>query len=411
MGYELYYVKTIAVIKQWQIIKIRITEYLTKTALSLGTEDNVSIDNLSYLMAIQSLCAFLTKRHVDFHSENSEYFRFVANTSDAINVSLLNRITYAYIAPIIIVIGIIGDIMTVATLTHPILRRSSIIYTYLILLALTDLLTHLSIIPMILWLLDWRLCSYPSALYYAHIGFPLVNALMGVSVWIVVFLTMSQYMAVCHPFRYSYLRSRKTCFWLSGLAYIINFCIYIPWATKKAVSFEVAQCKFVVCEHQIELWFKVYEWTRETISRLLPFVLLAYFNSKILITYRNTKQDRLRCLASNTQKGSIGVKSEKEERRLFILLFSIVIIFFICTIPAAPLTIFVSDSRSRNLSFQIIRAIINVMEFTKFALNFYFYCLINPDIRRVCIVLARCEKISRQPRIKVTVHLKASKKH
>lgn len=40
------------------------------------------------------------------------------------------------------------------------------------------------------------------------------------------------------------------------------------------------------------------------------------------------------------------------------------------------------------------------MEFTKFALNFYFYCLINPDIRRVCIVLARCEKISRQPRIK-----------
>lgn len=43
----------------------------------------------------------------------------------------------------------------------------------------------------------------------------------------------------------------------------------------------------------------------------------------------------------------------QEERRLFILLFSIVIIFFICTIPAAPLTIFVSDSRSRNLSFQV----------------------------------------------------------
>lgn len=62
-------------------------------------------------MAIQSLCAFLTKRHVDFHSENSEYFRFVANTSDAINVSLLNRITYAYIAPIIIVIGIIGKLI------------------------------------------------------------------------------------------------------------------------------------------------------------------------------------------------------------------------------------------------------------------------------------------------------------
>ncbi|KHN79581.1 hypothetical protein Tcan_06843 [Toxocara canis] len=30
---------------------------------------------------------------------------------------------------------------------------------------------------------------------------------MGASVWIVVFLTMSQYMAVCYPFNYCYLRS------------------------------------------------------------------------------------------------------------------------------------------------------------------------------------------------------------
>ncbi|VDM27945.1 unnamed protein product [Toxocara canis] len=226
---------------------------------------------------------------------------------------------------------------------------------------------------------------------------------MGASVWIVVFLTMSQYMAVCYPFNYCYLRSRKMCFWLFGVAYVMNFCIYAPWATKKAV-FEVpqgiAECEFMVCERKIELWFKVYEWMRETISRLLPFVLVAYFNSKILITYRVTKKDRLQRLASNSQKGFIGEKSEREERRLFVLLFSIIIVFFVCTIPAAPLTIFVSDKRSQNLPFQIIRAIINVMEFTKFALNFYFYCLINPDIRSICLHIIRCRKLSKAPRVK-----------
>uniref|UniRef100_A0A1I7X334 G_PROTEIN_RECEP_F1_2 domain-containing protein n=1 Tax=Heterorhabditis bacteriophora TaxID=37862 RepID=A0A1I7X334_HETBA len=110
------------------------------------------------------------------------------------------QITYAYIAPIIITCGIIGDVLTVITLTHPLLRKSSIIYTYLTLLAMTDL----------------------------------ANALMGASVWIVVFLTLSQYMAVCRPFAYG-LRSRKICFMLFALAYIFNFFIYAPWAVKKEV--------------------------------------------------------------------------------------------------------------------------------------------------------------------------------
>lgn len=319
---------------------------------------------------------------------------------DANRVSLVNHITYGYIAPIIISFGIIGDIMTVATLTRSLFKRSSIIYTYLILLAITDLSTLLSVIPMILWLLDCRLCSYPSALYYAHIGFPLVNAFMGASVWIVVFLTMSQYMAVCHPFHHRYLRTRKMCLLLVITSYVMNFCIYAPWAAKK-VLYEVppgfATCQFVVCDRKIEMWYKVYEWCRETISRLLPFVLVAYFNSKILITYRNTKKERFQRLASNQQK--ISTKSEQEEKRLFTLLFSIIIIFFICTIPAAPLTIFVSDKRSFNVPFQIIRAIINVMEFTKFALNFYFYCLINPNIRLICSQMIRCKPIKNPSRI------------
>ncbi|VDM99058.1 unnamed protein product [Thelazia callipaeda] len=313
-------------------------------------------------MAAESLCSLLIHEDVNIYDAISSvnFAKILANgTSDAVRVSLVNRITYGYITPIIISFGIIGDIMTVATLTHPLLRRSTIIYTYLTLLGVTDLAislqsTLISVIPMILWLLDCRFCSYQSALYYAHIGFPLANAFMGASVWILVFLTMSQFMAVCHPFHYCYLRSRKMCFLLVLIAYVINFCIYAPWAVKKVlyeVPYGIAPCQFVICDRKIESWYKIYEWCRETISRLLPFVLVAYFNSKILITYRNTKKDRFQRLASNKQK--ISIKSEQEERRLFKLLFSIIIIFFVCTIPAAPLTIFVSDKQSFNLPFQV----------------------------------------------------------
>lgn len=57
----------------------------------------------------------------------------------AIQRSAIFQITYAYIAPVIITCGIIGDVFTVITLTHPLLRKSTIVYTYLTLLAMTDL--------------------------------------------------------------------------------------------------------------------------------------------------------------------------------------------------------------------------------------------------------------------------------
>uniref|UniRef100_A0A0N5A7R9 G_PROTEIN_RECEP_F1_2 domain-containing protein n=1 Tax=Syphacia muris TaxID=451379 RepID=A0A0N5A7R9_9BILA len=324
-------------------------------------------------------------------------------------VSLVNQIVYAYIAPVVITSGIIGDVLTIATLSHPMFKRSSIVYVYLTLLAITDLMMHCSIIPMVLNFLNYRLCSYSSAIYYAHVGFPLVNALMGSSVWIVVFLTMSQYVAVCYPLYGDFLRSRRLCFSLFAAAYIINFCIYAPWAAKKTI-FQLPkgllECEYLVCETPIETWFKVYEWIRETISRILPFLLVAFFNVRILIAYRTRKKNLQNSLANN--KSALSTQSIlfhpentlQEERRLFVLLFSIIIIFCVCTIPAAPLTIFVSDKHSGNLSFQIFRAIVNVIELTKFALNFYFYCLINPGIRSIFWQTVRCKQLTVPPLLK-----------
>lgn len=258
---------------------------------------------------------------------------------------------------------------------------------------------------MILWLLDIRLCSSTAAFYYAHIGFPLANALMGASVWLVVFLTLSQYMAVCHPFRQGWLRKRRMSFILFAVAYLFSGIIHVPWAKKKYASRlpnGLLHCPHIICDRpRMEEWFRAYEWVREFLTRVLPFIFIAYFNAMILITYRRTKKDRIQRLATQSlHKRTAMDRSEQEEKRLFTLLFAIIIVFFLCTIPAAPLTIFVADKRSQNLSFQIFRAVTNLLEFTKFALNFYFYCLINPDIRRICLSVVRCDELGKPPRVK-----------
>uniref|UniRef100_A0A915P266 G-protein coupled receptors family 1 profile domain-containing protein n=2 Tax=Meloidogyne TaxID=189290 RepID=A0A915P266_9BILA len=258
--------------------------------------------------------------------------------ADHVHVSKLNFITYMIIAPIIIAISIIGDLLTIITLNHPTMKRKKDIYIFLSFLALTDLFAQLSVIPPILWILDFRHCSQLAAFYYAHIAFPLSNALMGASVWVVILMTLYQFKAVCYPLH------------------------------SQSLPKGVLRCPFLVCDRSIDTpLYGMYEWFREFLTRFFPFFLLAYFNINILVTYRNTKRNRMSLSSPSIQKKALVEKGEK-----------------------APLTILISDKQDRSLPFQIYRSLANLLEITKFALNFYFYCLINPDICHVCIQILKC---------------------
>lgn len=138
-------------------------------------------------------------------------------------------------------------------------------------------------------------------------------------------------------------------------------------------------------------WYYAYGCGRELVCRILPFLLLFYFNLRILLTYRQTKRDRMNRVSKSQRRG-LEEKGEREERRLWQLLLGVVSVFFFCTIPAAPFTVFIKDELDHHFWFQVpsnhspiqrypklaslqlFRAITNMLEFTKFTLNFYLVC-------------------------------------
>ena len=77
------------------------------------------------------------------------------------------------------------------------------------------------------------------------------------------------------------------------------------------------------------------------------------------------------------------------ERRLVLLLVSIIVAFFITNIPAAILSLTFSDDKRKDLNFQIFRAIANNLEFLNFGLNFILYFLFSKDIRNAFTALLR----------------------
>ena len=73
---------------------------------------------------------------------------------------------------------------------------------------------------------------------------------------------------------------------------------------------------------------------------------------------------------------------------LVVVLIAIVVLFVICTTPAAILSIlFMKDASIFRVSigYAIFRAMANNFELLGFALNFFVYCLCSADIRRAFV--------------------------
>ncbi|XP_018008573.1 uncharacterized protein LOC108666248 isoform X2 [Hyalella azteca] len=97
-----------------------------------------------------------------------------------------------------------------------------------------------------------------------------------------------------------------------------------------------------------------------------------------------------RCLQMSSSAIRKGERRHDRERRLVLLLVSIIVTFFVTNIPAAILSLITyKDSYRQNLGFQIFRAVANNLEFLNYGLSFLLYFLFSKDIRGVFVTLLK----------------------
>ncbi|XP_064098581.1 probable G-protein coupled receptor AH9.1 [Macrobrachium nipponense] len=91
----------------------------------------------------------------------------------------------------------------------------------------------------------------------------------------------------------------------------------------------------------------------------------------------------------NPQPRGMSERRHDMERRLVLLLVSIIVAFFVTNIPAAVLSLTFRDEKRSSLNYQIFRAVANNLEFLNFGLNFILYFLFSKDIRNAFTSLLR----------------------
>ncbi|XP_076066885.1 putative G-protein coupled receptor B0563.6 [Oratosquilla oratoria] len=327
-------------------------------------------------------------------------------TEESLAVQRTHHIAYAIIAPIIISIGMMGNIFVIVVLCHPYFR--GVTYRYFITLAICDLLGLFFSISAFVHLLHPVTSMYSTAVWYSYLEILFVNAPLSISNLIVVCVTVDRFFSVCRPRDFKTVHSWRLA--KRGIfgAILLSCVIWIPTCFLKTPE-KLQNCESVVIygahayenatgwvscmaiDPLEEKWYLVYSWLRQILVTFLPIIILIVLNIMIIRAFINITKKRQK-LQGNSLDGRTkfnlrpdSVHNEdkmKEDRELLILLCAITISFFITMVPAGIFNAMYTEFLSTELEYEIFRAVANNLEILNHAMNFYIYVLCSKPIRR-----------------------------
>lgn len=218
-----------------------------------------------------------------------------------------------------------------------------------------------------------------------------------------------RYTSVCWAGRFPSFHTPGRAKMAVALGFVLALIISLPLCILKEVKIQPYEgdsqqpeewCDYKFFERKSvtshTLW-TVYVWAGETLVRFLPALILATLNWLIMMKFRGVVKTRLQ-MQQSTQveqapNGTQGTSSTgasgraerhlEQERKLLTLLLSIIILFFITNIPSAILSIIYRQELEDLYSFQLFRAIANLLEMSNFALNFCMYFMCSKEFRNM----------------------------
>lgn len=328
------------------------------------------------------------------NSSNSLFIRDVLNITFDEPLLILKEVAYEWVLPIIVAVGVAGNLLNLVVLARPFIKGATKIY--LTSLAVTDVCVMMFAIPMI-----FRLSRhfspekvYWTAFFHAHLELFLSLTFVTASVFIVISLTADRYLSVCLPdtFRSVHTaRNAKTVvFWAYVAAVIFNF----PITFLKNVCLErdkLSGNRMWNYHENIDIsrtaYFKMYLTVLELGTRFVPMCLVTLLNVLIVKKLRQLTKIRIRLRPKSISlmreaEDSIYAKNQRsEEKRLVALLKATVGLYLVTMAPPAFLPFFYTEERESDFGLQLYRALANILETANCALNFYVYCFCSRDFR------------------------------
>ena len=315
---------------------------------------------------------------------------------------LTRIVVQRFMVPIIVSLGILGNVFNIVVLRHPKMRSSTNIY--LLALACCDsmyLLFSLS--------LSFLHCSNQEqsalAFYYIPYGRVVSDLFANTAVWLTVSFTLERYIGVCYP-----MKGKAWCtVGKAKIVVMITFIVSVVNTVPEIFELKIIRSNNEISEIRYECRYTEfaesqsyqigYYWWYMTLFTFLPLVLLSIFNSLLIRSVWRANKNRQ--LLSNTRVLGENQKQNSEQQKVTTMLIAVVLIFILCQLPQAVLLIFKSYFKSQGIPdpadlFRIAGNICNLLVQVNSSVNFLLYSYFSSKFRRTFKKLfCNCNKVLR----------------
>lgn len=296
------------------------------------------------------------------------------------------------LVPIIMIIGVIGNTMTIFIMTQRRMRSST--NWYLAALAIFDMcylvfsfilsIQHYPHIHDAHFYFYWKLWPY-------LITF--TDASSNSSVWITVTFTIERYIAVCYPMKGKVLCTESRAKKMIIIVFLSSFLITLPtafeWNIIEVVNSQNAtEIRAVYSELGLNpIYVSVYYWIVSVLFIIIPIILLAVFNAFLIQSVHSSKTQR----KTMTRRRETGEQA-RQESKITVMLIAVVILFLFCQLPTAVILLYGSFHHVEPGSNEdyLLRGLGNIFNFLvalNAAGNFVVYCLLSQKYRRTLLMI------------------------
>ena len=305
---------------------------------------------------------------------------------------------------VIVLLGLVGNILTIVILSQRAMRSSTNIY--LSALAWWDTIVLLGTALLIGLPTAWP--AYKRFVYAFVVSYlyPVALIAQTATIWLTVSFTVERYIAVCHP-----LKAASMCtIWrakvvIAGVSLgstfynIPRWFDYRPmWITDSATNVThvvPSPTTFSVNPIYVQVYFS---WLYVPIMCIIPLVGLSVLNLFLVLAVRRSQK----------QRKDMNVKQSRENN-VTIMLVSVVLVFIICQVPALVYNLAYAIDRKyvmSNFAYNVLSTLRNFLVTFNSAINFLLYCALGQKFRRIFLhtFCRKCVKENYMPMSGVYQH-------
>lgn len=296
------------------------------------------------------------------------------------------RVVWRYIAPIIFIIGMVGNIVIILVMRRQRMRGNTAAI-YLPLLAIADAIALFSgIIPE--WMeacdivkfkeLSPGTCRLEKIVFYTS---------ADTAIWILVAFTCDRFIAVCFPFRKSRWCTRRRAIIASATLCAIAFVknMHVFWTRGAQYDSDgtfVKNCGYPTPAYK-HFERNIRPWLVFVLVTLIPFLLILFFN--LGIVYK---------LLTSARVKDIGKPSDNRYSQTTLMCIGVSLLFFVTITPSVVMYIGRTGwDKTYTDSYQVAKAVTNVVVYLNHSLNFFVYCMSGKRFRREFAKLCFCLKL------------------